>query len=363
MSDFFKNIVKDLGDENTSMAIDGLASGEFSGTVDTGSYIFNALLSGSIYGGMPNNKILALAGEHSTGKTFFALGIMKQFLNNNPTGAVFYFDTEAAVTTSMMSERGIDVSRVIISEPDSIQSFRHTALQILEKYTATPKADRPPMMMVLDSLGQLSTTKELEDTASGAETRDMTKAQVIKATFRVLTLKLAKVNVPLIVNNHVYDAVGAYIPTKIMSGGSGLQYTASQIIFLSKKKDRDGKEVVGNIIKCRATKSRFTKQDKDVEVKLSFTSGLDRYYGLLDLAEKYGIVKKVSTRIELPDGTKAFAKTINANPEKYFTDDMLKRIDEAAKKEFMYGKIEEEEMAAEYEMLIDKEGIDDAAKV
>lgn len=338
MTDFFRNIVKELNDENTNVAADGLGASEFGDTIDTGSYIFNAALSGSIFGGAPNNKILALAGESSTGKTFFALGIVKRFLDNNPTGACFYFDTEAAITKDMMAERGIDVHRVIVSEPESIQRFRHTALQILDNYTKAPRDKRPPMLMVLDSLGQLSTTKELEDSAAGSETRDMTKAQVIKATFRVLTLKLAKVNVPLIVTNHVYDAVGSYIPQKVMSGGSGLKYTASQIVFLSKKKDKDGKDVIGNIIKCTLMKSRFTKENKQVEVKLTYNKGLDRYYGLLDLAEKYDIIKKVSTRYELPDGSKVFGKAINENPEKYFTEDILSKLDEAAHKEFLYGQ-------------------------
>src|SRR6056300_1524812 len=148
----------------------------------------------------------------------------------------------------MMEQRGIDVNRVIIAEPETIQKFRHHALQVIDNYSQ--HKDPPPMMMVLDSLGQLSTTKEIEDTASGAETRDMTKAQVLKATFRVLGLKLAKINVPLLVTNHVYDVVGSYIPTKEISGGSGLKYAASSIIMLGKKKDKDGTEVVGNIIKA-----------------------------------------------------------------------------------------------------------------
>jgi RecA/RadA recombinase len=338
MTDFFRNIVKELNDDNTHIAADGLGSSEFSGTIDTGSYIFNALLSGSIHGGAPNNKVLALAGESSTGKTFFALGIVKRFLDDNPNGAVFYFDTEAAVTKSMMEERGIDSNRVIVSEPDTIQKFRHTSIQILDNYAKTPEDSRPPMMMVLDSLGQLSTTKEVEDTTEGKETRDMTKAQLIKATFRVLNLKLAKVNVPLLITNHVYDVIGAYIPTKEMGGGSGLKYTASQIVFLSKKKDKDGKHVVGNIIRCRLIKSRFTKENKDVEVKLSYDSGLDRYYGLLELAEKYDIIKKVSTRYELPDGSKVFGKAINEDPEKYFTDDLLQQLEVAAAREFKYGQ-------------------------
>ncbi len=208
MSDFFRNIVNELKDDNTTMAEDGLNSSEFSGTIDTGSYILNAALSGSIYGGIPNNKITAFAGESATGKTFFAMGIVKRFLDDNPEGAVFYFDTEAAVTKSMMETRGIDVKRVIISEPETIQKFRHTILQIIDNYSKTAENKRPPMMMVLDSLGQLSTTKEVEDTSSGAETRDMTKAQVLKATFRVLNLKLAKINVPLLITNHVYEVVG-----------------------------------------------------------------------------------------------------------------------------------------------------------
>ena len=350
MTDFFRNIVKELNDENTNVAADGLGSSEFGDTIDTGSYIFNATLSGSIYGGAPNNKVLALAGESATGKTFFALGMVRHFLHTNPTGAVFYFDTEAAVTKSMMEERGIDSERVIVSEPDTIQRFRHTALQILDKYAAVDVDDRPPMLMVLDSLGQLSTTKEVEDTAEGKETRDMTKAQLIKATFRVLNLKLAKVNVPLIITNHVYDVIGSYVPMKEMGGGSGLKYTASQIVFLSKKKDKDGKDVVGNIIRCRLIKSRFTKENKDVEVKLNYDTGLDRYYGLLDLAEKYEIIKKVSTRYELPDGRKVFGKQINSNPEEYFTEDLLHQLDIAAGVEFKYGQAEDPVQEEQEEM-------------
>jgi RecA/RadA recombinase len=344
MSDFFRSMVKELNDENTTIAEDGLNSSEFSGTVDTGSYILNAALSGSLYGGVPNNKITAFAGESATGKTFFVMGVVKQFLNDNPDAAVFYFDTEAAVTKDMMKSRGIDTNRVIISEPETIQKFRHTALQIIDNYSKTPEKDRPPMMMVLDSLGQLSTTKEVEDTASGSETRDMTKAAVLKATFRVLNLKLAKVNVPLLVTNHVYDVVGSYIPMKEMSGGSGLKYTASQIVFLGKKKEKDGQEVIGNIIKVNMMKSRFTKENKKIEVLLTYDKGLDRYYGLLQLAEKYNIIKKVSTRYELPDGTKVFGKSINNDPEKYFTEDIMAQLEEAAQKEFMYGAGQEPEV-------------------
>jgi len=344
MSKFFNNLVETLKDEDTKILADGNASAEYTGCIDTGSYALNAVLSGSIYGGVPNNKVTAFAGESATGKTFFVLGIVKQFLDANPTGGVIYFDTEAAVTKGMMEDRGIDTSRVVISEPDTIQKFRHTALKIIENYSAQPESKREPMIMILDSLGQLSSTKEMEDTMEGKETKDMTKASILKATFRVLNLRLAKIGVPLMVTNHVYDVVGSYVPMKEMSGGSGLKYTASTIVMLSKKKEKDGKEVIGNIVRAKMQKSRLTKENAQVEVKITYQHGLDRYYGLLEIAEKYGIFKKVSTRYELPDGSKVFGTVINREPEKYYTEDVLALIDDACKSEFLYGagEIEEE---------------------
>lgn len=338
MSNFFKNLVESIKDEDTSIVADGHGSAEYTGCIDTGSYILNAVLSGSIYGGVPNNKITAFAGESATGKTFFVLGIVKSFLDSNPDAGVMYYDTEAAVTKQMMESRGIDTKRVIVSEMDTIQKFRTHALKTLDFYEKSGDK-RPPFMLVLDSLGLLSTTKEMEDTAEGKETRDMTKAQVIKAAFRVLTLKLAKVKVPLIVTNHVYASVGSYVPMNEISGGSGLKYAASTIAMLSKKKEKDSNnDVVGNIVKVKMYKSRLSKENGDVEVRLSYHRGLDRYYGLLDLAEKYNIIRKVSTRYELPDGSKVFGKEINTNPEKYFTQEVLTQLDECAKKEFLYGQ-------------------------
>jgi len=344
--DFLKDVTK--GIDNSNILADGGNSSEFSGSVDTGCYILNAALSGSLYGGVPNNKITAFAGESATGKTFFVLGVLKQFLKDNENGGVIYFDTEAAVTKDMMESRGIDSKRVVIVEPSSIEEFRTAATRILTNYTDTPAKERQPMMMVLDSLGMLSSAKELEDVEAGKQARDMTKSQLLRGTFRVLSLKLAQASVPMLVTNHTYDVIGAYVPTKEISGGAGLKYAASSIVMLGKKKDKDGKDLIGNIIKATMHKSRFTKEGKQVECKLSFDKGLDRYYGLLDLAEKYDIIKKVSTRYELPDGTKVFGKTINEDPKKYFTDDIMAQLEEAAKTEFMYG-------GADDDVVIDEE--------
>jgi RecA/RadA recombinase len=338
MSNFFRNLVEEIKDEDTSIAADGTGSAEFGGFIDTGSYMLNAVLSGSLYGGVPDNKITAFAGESATGKTYFVLGVVRTFLEKNPQGGVVYYDTEAAVTKNMMEERGIDTTRVIISEPDTIQKFKTHALKMIDAYDKQPEDKRPPMMFVLDSLGLLSTSKEMEDSLEGKDTRDMTKAQIIKAAFRVLTLKLAKVKIPMLVTNHVYDLVGSYVPMKELGGGTGLKYAASTIAMLTKKKEKDTSgEVVGNIIRVKMYKSRLSKENKDVEVLLTYDKGLNKYFGLLDLAEKYEIIKKVSTRYELPSGTKVFGKEINTNPEKYFTSEIMERLEDAARKEYSYG--------------------------
>ena len=336
MNEFLKDIIKETGNEYASLVSEGVEAGDVDEFIDTGSYIFNGLLSGSIYGGLPANKITALAGESATGKTFFLMGMVKNFLDANPNSGVVYFESESAITKQMVIDRGIDPERMVILPVTTVQEFRTQALKVLDRYLQQDVDIRKPMFMCLDSLGMLSTTKEVEDTTDGKETRDMTRAQVLKAAFRVLTLKLGKAKVPMVVTNHTYDSMGLF-STKEMGGGSGLKYAASSIVFLSKKKEKDGTEVIGNIVHCKNHKSRLTMENKMVDVRLTYDKGLDKYYGLLDLAIKYDIFKSVSTRIELPDGSKTFGKSINNEPEKYFTEDIMKQLDEAAQKEFKYG--------------------------
>ena len=337
MNDFLKDVIKETGNEYASLASEGVVGGDVESFIDTGSYAFNALLSGSIYGGLPGSRITAIAGEAATGKTFFALGICKHFLDKDKDAGVIYFESENAVSKDMLEKRGIDSSRVVIMPVATVQEFRLQAIKIIDKYLEQEKDKRKPIMFVLDSLGMLSTTKEMEDTAEGKETRDMTRSQIVKSAFRVLTLKLGQAKVPMIMTNHTYDVIGSMFPQKEMGGGSGLKYAASSIVYLGKKKEKDGTEVVGNIVHCKNYKSRITKENAMVDVRLTYTKGLDQHYGLLDLAEEAGIFSKVSTRYELPDGSKQYAKTINNEPEKYFTKEILDKIDEYTRKKFTYG--------------------------
>ena len=332
--DFLKDVIKEIGDDYATVAnkIDDTER-----TVDTGSYILNALVSGSVFGGVSGNKITAIAGETSTGKTYFSLAIVKNFLDKHPDGGVMYFDTESAITKGLLESRGIDLERVGIINVVTIEQFRNRALTVVDKYLGLEESDRKPMMFVLDSLGMLSTEKEIKDALDDKQVRDMTKSQLVKGAFRMLTLKLGQANVPLIVTNHTYDVIGAYVPTKEMGGGSGLKYAASTIIYLSKGKEKDGTEVIGNIIKAKTVKSRLSRENRQVSIRLYYDErGLDRYYGLLDLAEKYGVIKKVANRYEI-DGKKVYAKEIYKNPEKYFTPELMQALDEVSVKEFTYG--------------------------
>ena len=332
--DFLKEIVKEIGNEYTQIASDIDETERF---IDTGSYIFNGLISGSIFGGVSSNRITAIAGESSTGKTFFSLAVVKNFLDTNPDGYCLYFDTEAAVNKGLLESRGIDTTRLVVVNVVTIEEFRSKALKAVDIYQKKSEEERKPCMFVLDSLGMLSTEKEIRDALDDKQVRDMTKSQLVKGAFRMLTLKLGQTNIPLIVTNHTYDVIGSYVPTKEMGGGSGLKYAASTIVYLSKKKEKDGKEVIGNIIKAKTHKSRLSKENRQVEVRLYYDErGLDKYYGLLELGEIGGMWKNVAGRYEM-DGKKIYAKQILASPEEYFTEEVMEKLDTISKEYFSYG--------------------------
>lgn len=468
ISDFLRVI----DNKYATCADDGITAGDVAGWVDSGSYALNAILSGSIYKGFPQNKIVVIGADPSTGKTFFALGAAKNFLRDNPTGIVICFESESAITRQMLVDRGIDVKRFAVVPVTTVQEFRTQAIKIIDKHESMAPSERTPLFFILDSLGMLSTDKEIADTAAGSETKDMTRAGLLKATFRVLTLKAGRANVPMIVTNHVYDDVGGGpYAQKVQSGGclvagtsvimsdgtlkdiqniragdyvishdghpaevtdtftfndksvyevsfqdgtsvkcsgdhrfmfadgywlearlleeadmckqvngelcevkdvrkvdtetvydisvlnsntyclanglichnSGAVYASSTILTLSKAKDKDATtgEIKGVIITVTASKSRLTKENSKAKCLIRYDGGLDKYYGLLDLAEEAGIFKKVSTRYELEDGTKIFGSHIMKDPEKYFTKSVLDRIDAYAAEKYCYGSAED----------------------
>jgi len=336
MTDILQDLINVCSNEYASVVSDGTLT-DSTNYVDTGSYMLNALLSGSIFKGFPTNKILGLQGESATGKTYFLLSIIKNFLLADPNARVMLFETESAISKKMLEERGIPIDRVGIVPVVTVQQFRTQALRVAEKYNEV-KAEGKPLLLALDSLGMLSTEKELNDVRDGNEIRDMTRAQLIKGTFRVLTLKLAQAGIPMIVTNHVYFSPNSFSGPEA-GGGTGLKYAASYIVNLTKRKEKEGTDVVGNVITCTLLKGRDTKENSKVQVLLNYATGLNKFYGLVDLASEAELLKKVSTRYELADGRKFFEKQIYRNPQEVFTDDLLQSLDEYANNKFTYGRI------------------------
>lgn len=332
---FMKEYIKKTG---ATVAEDELNSGVISGWIDTGCYIFNALISGSIYKGFAANKITAVAGQKATAKSYFCLQAITAFLKQYPEGIIVYYDSESTINKDMLLSHGINPERVIIEEVVTIEEFRDKGKALLDNYSETPENERIPLMMVLDSLGQLSSKKEIEDVKKGSDAKDMTKQQMMKSAMRVLTVPCGKLNVPLFVTAHVSVQIGTYGSPLGITGGEALQYSASSIIMLSKKKDYDEKlkSTVGDIITAKTEKSRFTKPYNKVEMALNYTTGLNKYYGLVPLTLACGIWKKCGSRIQVGDKT-YYESQIMKEPETFFTKEVLDSIDEYTQKKFCFG--------------------------
>jgi RecA/RadA recombinase len=326
---------------------EGKGTAEFNGYMDTGCYALNMIASGSVFHGIPNNSFTGLAGESTTGKTFFALAIAKNFLKN-PKAGVWYADSESAFRKAMAENRGMNSDRILQYEPVTVEQFRTKALETLDAYESSE--DRDPMMFILDSLGALSTNHELETTSTFGDTKeaekkrntkDMQRPGLIKGSFRVLRLPMARLKVPMLITNHVYANVGGYGSPVVMGGGSGLKYAADTIYFLSKAKAKEGDDTKGDVIGAKITitavKSRLGRENAKVSVLLNYDTGLDPYYGLMDIAEDAGVFQKSTKGLILPGGTAISRKEILKNPDQVYTKEVLEAIDEAARPMFVYG--------------------------
>ena len=336
--DFFKKLAKKVDGMKDTAIIASEIDDTF-GWIDTGSYVLNAQLSATIHGGMGKRKVLALAGQSGVGKTFYAIGLVKSFLDHDPTAFVVYNDTEDAITKEILEMRGIDTSRVQMVYPDKLEDFRNEMAQFLDKYEEEGGADKYSLLIVLDSLSQLPSEKETTDASLGKNVRDMTRAQIVKSVFRVLQMKLKKTESTMIITNHTYTNVGKMYATEEVAGGGGIKFASHVIALLTKRQEKIDGEIIGNQVDVKLLKARNSKEKTKVTTLLTYSGGLDRYYGLLSIAEEAGIFVKVTGgKYEVPTHEKPqFGKTINNNPEKYYTDEVLAGIDEYCKKKFQYG--------------------------
>ena len=337
--DFFKMLAKTVpGMKETALIASEMQ--DEAGFIDTGSYILNAQLSTTIHGGLGRRKVLALAGESGVGKTFYAIGIVKSFLDADPAAFVLYCDTEDAVTEAILEMRGVDTNRVLLDYPETLEELRNNTAQFLDQYEESKGMDEYPLLIVVDSLSHLPSQKEATDATVSKNVRDMTRAQIVRSVFRVLQMKLKKTESTMIVTNHTYTNVGQMYATQEVAGGGGIKYAAHTIAMLTKRQEKVDKEIIGNQVDVKLVKARNSREKTKITTLLTYDKGLDRYYGLLDIAEEAGIfVKaKIKGKYLVPTHDKPqFGKTINNNPQNYYTDEVLKRIDEFCARKFQYG--------------------------
>lgn len=272
--------------------------------IPTGSYILNAALSGSLFGGMPNRRSLMFAGETGTGKTYIACSIIRnaQALGYFP----IYYDSEGSIDVDFVKRLGIDTNSFRIENVNTIEEFATLAAKLNETVSELKKQGKvpPKIIVVLDSLGNLSSTKEKEDTTSGSGKRDMTKQQSIRRMFRVIGNDFAKNAIPFILNNHTYASIGSYIPGQTISGGGGAMFNASIIFTLTKSKltDKDSEDHVkkqgieatkiGIVVTVHPFKQRFARPIK-VQIHIPFYKKPNPFVGLEKFVnwESCGIIR------------------------------------------------------------------------
>lgn len=345
MADFFQDIAKLVGQDIVKVAKDGTIADNAS-FVDTGCYTLNLALSGSLFGGAPTNKVVGFAAQEAVGKSYLIIQIVRNFLASDPKARVIYNDTEGRIDKDMLEKRGVDVSRVLMLYPESIEQFRNVNHQILVNYREKAEKDRFPLLMVADSLTQLPSVKETADAAADKDAGDMgMRAKAWRSAFRVLRQPLSKAKVPMFCTNHTYQSTGMF-PTTEVAGGGGFKYAADIILLLAKRKDADSDKVVqGNILHIKIAKGWNVKQYSELRAYLSYTKGLDRYFGLQDLAIESGIFKKDGTRLAMPDGAKVFEKELITNPEKYYTKEVLEQIEQFAKQRYCFSDNDNESLS------------------
>ena len=302
------DILDDMNPEATFLDENSLSS--VKEWIDTGSLALNAIISGSLYGGVPMGRLTGFIGPESCGKTLMANKIMA---NAQKKGMhVAYFDTEGALDEDTAKRLGCDPAKIKHVPSEITEQCRNQVSKFLE--TVIEKKLQGKVMIVIDSLGNLITTQEKKKIEEGSDTPDMgNRAKALKAMMRTITHAAAKANCPVIFTNHIYDDPSQMHPTAIkkQAGGSGPLYMASVIVQMAKKTERSedsknkdsntettplSKGINGLTLRALTTKNRFVPPYLETEMYLNFRTGLNKYSGILEMSEGYGVLEKQGHR-------------------------------------------------------------------
>lgn len=324
--------------------------------IHTGNFHLNACISGSVFGGWPNNRACSIAGPSGTGKTYLMLNTVKRAIDMGYS--VIYYDSEAAVDRDQMKKFGIDTNKVNYQPVNTVQDFRTSVTRITKKMQEAKAAgaDLPKVMIILDSAGNLATAKEIEDASTGSDKSDMTRSKVLKSIFRIIMTPMADLKIPFLFTNHTYMTQD-YIARQVAGGGTGPEYAASIVLFLNKAQLKEGDQKAGIIVTAKPNKNRFAKP-QNIKFHLHFSKGMNPYVGLENYIS-WDICGVDRGTIDPKTGEKIIKKTARtwickhldhavANTdfftETVFTQDVLKQIDAHIKPIFNYNIEENEDL-------------------
>ena len=246
--------------------------------IPTGNFHLNACLTGSLFGGYPNNRAVALAGPSGTGKTYLILNAIKQAQQQGYS--IIFYDSENAVDKRLVEKFGIDASKFRYEPCNTVQEFRSSVTAITDVLIEQKKKgiELPKIMVVLDSAGNLATQKEIDDAKTGSSKADMTRAKLLKSTFRIIMTQFGICKIPFLFSNHTYQTQDLF-SRQVGGGGTGPEYAASIILFLGKAKLKEGVEQTGIIVTAKPNKNRFAKPT-NIKFHISFNKGMNPYVGL-----------------------------------------------------------------------------------
>ncbi len=323
--------------------------------VSTDCYVLNALIgNGDIFGGLPIGKRVAFAGPSSTGKSLITAYVAKNYLKNKPNAKLIAFESEGSTFKEMMESINIDQDRVFISAVRTVEQFRSQITRLLNSIKEDQKkGKKDEYIILLDSLGNLGSQKENDDALSDNSKADFTRAKTIRSIFRIISLDLSLLEIPLLVVNHSYESMSLYSAPE-MSGGQGVKYAADIVIMLTKAKAKEGTEHIGAILTLNINKSRFIPENIKGKVTVMFKKGIYKYSFLLELGLEFGLIKKEGISYVL-GGIKKKKKEIIKNPESFFTEENLQSLRDIILSNWSFGG--DEEISVE-EFLIDQDDIE-----
>ena len=306
---------------------------------DTNCYILNAVLSdGDINKGCILGKKYCFSGEASTGKSLFSAYIVKSFLEQDKDRVAVIYETEGSSIKEMFEKIGVDMERVIVEPVNIIEELQTNIFKYIEELESDylETKERTKMIFVLDSLGMLVSRKEVEDVSANKEVRDMTRAQAIKKFYRLVSLKLSLLKIPMITINHSYTNIGGYGDSQVESGGSGFMYAGDVRLLLSKSQKKTGTLQSGITVKVKVKKSRFIKENQTFNIDIDWEKGLNKFSYMVELANIVGMLKATDSKVTF-EGNEYGRQMFEDNFDKYFNAEKMKTLAERIKNNLTFG--------------------------